>query len=439
MSRTVFSMAIEIVTVIFEVIIISVYFNAFLQVKHRKKTLAGTIVYIAATCMIAAVSLFFPDPLILISVTSSAMFLIGTRFEGPLRTKLLFIILFDAFIVIVDFVTIYVLYLLNGLTFIDTTETVLYRILGIIVSKLLVFLLVKQTYLWRKRVIGKLPFSSSLILSILPISSIIVIFQLVVNSQLNHASSDSSIIVLIEVVSLFASNIAVFGIFEQQMEAQNERERMRITEQQILHQTAYYKDMVEQQGEVREIRHDLKNCLSSLASYLRVNDFQQVAEYSKKIDKMADSLKMQVNTGYQALDIIFWGKVRLAEHCGVNFSYSLFMPEDMRVDEMDLCIILANALDNAIEACKKIEEPGRRKISLVLKTEGDYISIYIENSTGKKVIVPEGGLVKTTKEDAKNHGFGLQSIKNLAEKYNGDMAVSSDEQIFMLSVLLKNA
>ncbi len=439
MNTSYFSTAIEVVTVVFEIFIISTYFNTFLTPRSGKKLSVKALIYAAATGAIIAVSLFLSNPLVLISVTSLAMFLISTLYEGPVRTKLLFILLFDAFIAIVEYATFYLVYFLNGLTFVDTRESGVNRILGIIISKLLVFILVKLIYYGKKESVGRLPFVSSLFLSILPVSSIVVIFQLVISSHADQLSTTSTGFALFGVVSLFASNLAVFRLFEQQMAAQNERERMRMIEQQILNQTEYYKDLVDRQTEIREIRHDLKNCLSSLAHYLNINDFQHAAEYSEKIETMANSLKSQVDTGYHALDIVLWGKVRLAEQCKIDFAYSIFMPGELHIDEMDLCVILANALDNAIEACKKMEEEFKRKISLILKTEGVYLSIYLENSINKKVPVMDGGLIKTTKADSHNHGIGLQSIKNLAGKYQGDMDVSSEEQVFILSVLLKNA
>lgn len=438
MNPRIFSVAIEVVTVAFEVFIISMYFRAFLQKKSVKRIYCGTI-YVVSFLSLVMVSVFFSNALLLITVTALFMFFISTLYEGPLRVKIPYIILFCAFIALVDFLTGVIIGFLKGLLVTEVPTVMEDRVLGVVISKLLVFLLVKVQYFRKRETAGLLSFVNSFLLSILPISSVIVTFELLTFwSNYKMFSARSFGFVLVGIVCLLVSNVAVFVLFEQNMAAQRQQERLKMMEQEIANQTEYYKDLVVRQKEIRQIQHDMKNCLSSIAYYLDQQDVEHAKQYIEEVNQKTFSLKNQVNTGYHALDIALWGKIGMAEEEQIQFRYTATLLHDLQVNEVDLCIILANAIDNAIEACKQIPDVKKRWINLSLKWDKRHISILIRNSVHKKVPILKDNVIRTTKEDVRLHGFGIQSIKNMTSRYDGDLVLKCSDDEFIMSVLLRN-
>ena len=108
------------------------------------------------------------------------------------------------------------------------------------------------------------------------------------------------------------------------------------------------------------------------------------------------------------------------------------------ISEVDLYSMLINAVDNAIEAVEKYDEAEKRFIRLKVATKNEFVSVrvenWLENAEGIKL---KDGLPETSKQDKDNHGFGLKSIKLIAEKYNGSLAVSTEiKNLFSLNILI---
>ncbi len=102
---------------------------------------------------------------------------------------------------------------------------------------------------------------------------------------------------------------------------------------------------------------------------------------------------------------------------------------------MDICSIFGNALDNAITSAEKVENPERRLIHVTVSQEKSFLRIKIENSF-QGVLKMKNQLPITTKEDRRYHGFGLKSMKEIAEKYKGSMTVSAKDGWFELRILI---
>ena len=119
----------------------------------------------------------------------------------------------------------------------------------------------------------------------------------------------------------------------------------------------------------------------------------------------------------------------------------MMVTADMRrldfIDDMDICIIFGNALDNAIEACKKIENKSERYIHIKNVVLPEYMLLNISNSFSGE-FKTENALFVTTKKDSENHGFGLKNIRSSVEKYGGTMTAKADpeKQVFHLSLLI---
>ena len=113
----------------------------------------------------------------------------------------------------------------------------------------------------------------------------------------------------------------------------------------------------------------------------------------------------------------------------------VFIPDQLSIDGADLCIILNNILDNAIEAVRQLPET-QRKIDISVTLVKGSLSIMIQNPYVGEIKTNGSGQIVTNKSDSKNHGIGLMSLQRTVEKYNGEFLINYEAGIFKVMILL---
>lgn len=189
----------------------------------------------------------------------------------------------------------------------------------------------------------------------------------------------------------------------------------------------------EMDSETRRVRHDMKNHLLSIDMLLLEKEYDKAHEYISSITGEVEKLTPDIQTGNILADAILSDRKRKLEAKGGSLNLEGHLPKDTAIQNVDLCAILANAMDNALEAVSQLPEE-KRKIYCEFKEQGDMIYICIKNPTDYDY---KG---KTTKKDTKNHGFGLMNIRLAVEKYDGVMEVNNEtegeEKYFVLTIML---
>lgn len=177
--------------------------------------------------------------------------------------------------------------------------------------------------------------------------------------------------------------------------------------------------------------HDLKYQIAALKDMKSSTERNEVIEDLEKAVLVYDS---QIKTGSDRLDIILSEKSALCESCGIEFGCMVDGTALAFMADTDLYVLLGNALDNAIEAAAKLPREDRF-ISLRVEKQGSMVRVSLENSCAGEVVREEDGLPATTKEDRYYHGFGVRSIKSIAEQYGGSMSIQAECGRFRLSLL----
>ena len=167
--------------------------------------------------------------------------------------------------------------------------------------------------------------------------------------------------------------------------------------------------------------------------------------YLEELNQTMDRLEFRFKTGNTVVDTLLNMKyheiIRAAPDLQMDVE-GLQFPEKLFIQSYDIGIILGNALDNAMEACRKLKakEPDAKafiRISSFQKRELFFLKM--ENSFGGKVVrKPQNEFPVTDKADRENHGIGLANIKSMAEKYQGTMDFRVKDRVFILSVMMKN-
>ena len=183
-------------------------------------------------------------------------------------------------------------------------------------------------------------------------------------------------------------------------------------------QRVYIAEAQARYGQTRSFRHDIKNHLSVLDGLLRSGKLAEGREYLKKLETISESLSFPCQTGNPVVDILLGEKLGLAKEIAAEVS--LVLPKPCGIDDFDLCVLFANALDNAITACRSSD--GAKSIRISGKQQGDFYMLIFENTCSGKPVPPAG--------------TGLSNIRTVAEKYHGAVLTEKSGGRFCLSVLL---
>lgn len=178
--------------------------------------------------------------------------------------------------------------------------------------------------------------------------------------------------------------------------------------------------------------HDLKHQIAAIRTKTEKENFD------KYLDRLEDSIieyGTVVECGNETINVVLTEKNILCSTCGVKFSYILDGSLFDFMTEMEIYSLFGNALDNALESCSKVTVPEKRVISLKAAARGDLVVLHVDNCF-EEPFKMVNGLPQTTKKGS-GHGFGLRSIQNIAEKYDGVVSVQADGDLFKLTVLMR--
>ena len=177
--------------------------------------------------------------------------------------------------------------------------------------------------------------------------------------------------------------------------------------------------------------HDLKHQLRALEQVSDEERRQQLRETRKAID-FYDAV---VKTGNDALDTILTEKSVYCANRNIRLSCTVHSEGLGKISLVDLYTLLGNAIDNAIESVDKLSDEGKKVISLSIQDRAQMLVIQIENYFDGTLELRDG-LPVTSKADKGNHGYGVKSIRTIAQRHGGMMRISTEGQIFRLQVAI---
>lgn len=269
----------------------------------------------------------------------------------------------------------------------------------------------------------------------------IAIEQLIVVSQASHyidmdKSYDNILYVIFFLVLFLLVSLLIYvyslGI-EKEKNIQLTTEYMQ-TEMEKKH----YEQMIRSVSELRYLKHDINNHFETIGSMLANKKYSEATDYVSKMSASINSSYYILNSGNPIIDSIVTNKLIQCKEAQIKVEYTIHLPDKIPVADFELCSILGNLFDNAIEACGEIEPIENRIINFCIKPYKNMAQIIMSNSTKGNYMYDNSHHFLSTKKGkhAGEHGLGLRRIADITNNHNGIIDITPDEAEFKVSILL---
>ena len=241
-------------------------------------------------------------------------------------------------------------------------------------------------------------------------------------------------------VLIFVGETALIYFWQKYRVLLAERQKHFVEEQQVKAMKKRLEEAENFYGSIRKVRHEMKNHMANIKGLAGAGEYGEIEDYVRRMDETMQKLEYKYVTGNAVTDVIINDKCRRAEKAGIRFDADFRYGGEIPV--FDMGIILNNLLDNAIEACEKLET-GKGFVRLSLKRKKQFLILYVENSFDGAVPVSKGSpLPPTTKQSIlpgiiTEHGIGLENVRDIAERYFGGVNIKVKGDVFHVTVMLQ--
>lgn len=186
--------------------------------------------------------------------------------------------------------------------------------------------------------------------------------------------------------------------------------------------------------QTRGWRHDYHNHIQTMKAHLAMGNLEELSDYLDHLDTDLTTVDTVIKTGNVMIDAILNSKISLAKARGIFIDAKAIVPKNISMSEVDLSLIIGNLLDNAMEACMKIEEPEKRFIRVYIDILKGQLYIYVMNSIDEEL--KRSGKTYISTKNSRYHGFGLMRMDKVVEKYHGYLERQDEEGVFATEVML---
>lgn len=405
------------------------YFQIFLGAyKKRKANWCRWCIFFIWQIVSVSDIIKLPSYVVLI-INVLVVFLLTFNYEGKILHKAVFTILYNSIWLLLEIWVINIFYALR----INVNS---YEGFEIILSKIILFLVVNSLKrFFCNENIRELPHSYNMALMVIPAGSMFVVYSSFMMSTHGYNiwhmfSSFASLLIMLII------NILIFRIYLKLSEDLELRQKNILYEQEMDLYDKHIEEKENSMAEIRKARHDLKNQLVYLMELSENKEYTELEEFLKELIETEPFGNLTISkTENSVVDALVNYKYSIAKKYGIKFDVKLEVPIRLPYNSSDICIILGNALDNALEANNRanIENPY---IKLIMRMDVKNLIIVIENSFDGHIKRDCDGNIITVKEDSINHGIGLGSIKKSVDKYHGFMKTYDKDKKFILKVVL---
>ena len=195
----------------------------------------------------------------------------------------------------------------------------------------------------------------------------------------------------------------------------------------------HYREVDNMYRQIRGWRHDYRNHIQTMKAYAAAGDLEAIRHYLDLLDKDLTTVDTVIKTGNPMADAILNSKISLAKSKGITVTADAHIPVKLKSSEIDLCCIIGNLFDNAIDASLKLPEE-QRLIRVYMEMKNTQLYLSFTNFTAEKKMTKVGKRFRSTKGEG--HGFGLVRIDAIVERLDGYISRNSEDGAFTTEILL---
>ena len=405
------------VTNLFRIYIVWKFVGLFLTERKagkRTEVIAYVIFYVISFGMF----LIFHYPIVNIATNLICLFLVTLLYEGSIRKKITTTVLIYTINMVSDILASFLFFDYK----VGQTTPQLFSIVTV--------LLIQISELIAARLLdnkAKQEYTRGIkYLLIIPVLSIIMLFMLI-SFNLNNR-----FLLVCESMGILLINIVVFYLYNMLMEVHHQLREKEMMELKVKVYSGQLETITQTQKKIRRLRHDMVHHIMQLYSMASLNKNAEMLEYLDKMEQAMINPKEHVSSGNKDIDGILNFMLEKAVSILKKVDVQVKIPEDLHTCSFELAVILGNIIDNAIEAARQTED---KWLSLQITADKGILFIRVSNSYCG-CIKTSGDKLLTSKEDKENHGLGLDSVKDMIKKSNGDMKITCDKNIFTVDILL---
>ena len=185
--------------------------------------------------------------------------------------------------------------------------------------------------------------------------------------------------------------------------------------------------------QMRGWRHDYRSHIQAMKAHMSFGEHEKVSQYLDRLDEDLTNVDRMIKTGNIMIDAILNSKISLAISKKISVNAKAAVPENLGISDIDLCIVIGNLLDNAIEACEGIEG-GEKFIRIFIGMKNTQLYMVFTNTAPGGKLPKIGGIFRSQKGGGR--GFGLWRIDKTVEKYGGYIDRNSEDGAFTTEILL---
>lgn len=410
--------------------VMTYFFGAMSQGKRRNVLSAVSVISFLTFIF---TMFFIKEPIVRLLLMTLATFSYTYLFSYKFYNRIFITVAYIALSCVGENVTNYLFLLFYGVNFyMDNSgpvflfATVAAKLLGFVIIYIVAVSkrqLTNGFFRWSLMSLLSLPFSTTL-------ASVTMYYVLLDYTP----AAKLSVMGLVSMILLIASNLFVFRIVDKMRRDAEYESRIEYATQLVKKQTEQYDALFRSGREVYKIQHDNKNFLLGAVSELKAgNNEKALAMLEERIESFSNR-ESGALTGNSIVDTVLNYKFSEARENGIKVEFEHKNAGEIKISGIDFAVLCGNAVDNAAEAVKSLSQE-EKVIDVVIVVINDRINISIKNRV-KENINALG--LKTGKNNADKHGFGIINMKSIAAKYNGEVVLDCKDKVFSTVIMVDN-
>lgn len=392
--------------------------------RFRKKALIPAV--LLGFILLGSVTLFFEYPSVHLIATFVLMMVISSfMFECKIGKRVFCSSIFLIIILASESLPMGILYMLNFGSPLEQLTSGAGRYIGMACSKLFCFWFSVYIIEYSKNKQKDIPLKNWLSIILIPILSVVILNGIFVSYGLTHRQT---INYLISVIGLLALNLFVFNFFD----TYANQLKLKVMEQRLKSEEENYMLIESKYNEIRQLKHDINNQISVARSMFRYGNQNEAIRHLENLSNSLSDAGGICYTGISSVDAIINMKWQEALNKSIQFTTKINVFESISIDNMLLCRILSNLLDNAIEGAERCLCVNKY-IYISMTQVDNKLRICVMNSSDEV----DTQNLKSSKSGNGLHGIGVSSIKKAVAQLNGVMSFEWEDETFTVDILIE--